>query len=80
MKYILNNYNKTVNLILKTLYVFQKLKVACYFEVSTICTYVCENNTLLGELNIDKQAKQLITELIWKKLQVYSKDLEAFAK
>lgn len=59
---------------------FQKLKLACYCEVSKICKYVCENNTLLGELEIDKAAKQVIAELIWKKLQVFTDDLEAFAK
>lgn len=57
-----------------------KLKLACYFEVSKISKFVCENNTLLGELEVDKNAKQLIAELVWKKLQVYAEDLEAFAK
>ncbi|XP_054281575.1 centromere protein S-like [Macrosteles quadrilineatus] len=58
----------------------EKLKLACYFEVSKISKFVCENNTLLGELEMDKNAKQLIAELVWKKLQVYAEDLEAFAK
>ncbi|XP_046678821.1 centromere protein S-like isoform X2 [Homalodisca vitripennis] len=63
-----------------SLSVEEKLKLACYYEVSKICKFVCENNTLLGELQIDKQAKQLIAELIWKKLKIYAEDLEAFAK
>lgn len=57
----------------------EKLKLSLCYQISKMCDEVCDSNTLLGKLSIDKAAKKLISELIYKKLLVYGRDLESFA-
>ncbi|XP_075237233.1 centromere protein S-like [Lycorma delicatula] len=58
----------------------EKLKASFYYSVSKISKSVGNNNTVIGPFNIDKDAIELIAELLYKKLELYSEDLEAFAK
>uniref|UniRef100_A0A1B6BZ44 Centromere protein S n=1 Tax=Clastoptera arizonana TaxID=38151 RepID=A0A1B6BZ44_9HEMI len=67
---------------LQDLYVLihsKKLKLGAYVEVSRIASIVLEENTIFGKFKIEKDAKELIAELMWKKIKTYSEDLEAFA-
>nr|CAD7413560.1 unnamed protein product [Timema cristinae] len=54
----------------------QKLRVTIYIEVRKICLEAANKTNK----NLDKEALDLIAELVWKKLRTLSQDLEHFAK
>ncbi|XP_038209800.1 centromere protein S-like [Zerene cesonia] len=54
----------------------QKARAALHRDVRAICTEACH---FLG-MEITKPAMEIIAELVYKKLEVYGTDLEAFAK
>ncbi|XP_014252816.1 centromere protein S-like [Cimex lectularius] len=64
----------------KSLSTDEKLKLTTYLAVSKTCDDVGMNNTIFGKFTVNKDAKQLITEFIWKKMQCYATDLEHFAR
>ncbi|XP_073969182.1 centromere protein S-like [Rhodnius prolixus] len=57
----------------------QKLKLTTYYAVSKTCDELGKDNTLLGPFTVSKDAKELITEFIMNKMELYAEDLEAFA-
>ncbi|CAG2065840.1 unnamed protein product, partial [Timema podura] len=54
----------------------QKLRITIYSEVRKICLEAANKTNQ----NLDKEALDLIAELVWKKLRTLSQDLEHFAK
>ncbi|XP_039277295.1 centromere protein S-like [Nilaparvata lugens] len=58
----------------------EKLKLSLYHTVSKICHQTGQDNSVVGEFSFSKDANELISELIWKKLESFSLDLELFAK
>ncbi|XP_014294101.1 centromere protein S [Halyomorpha halys] len=57
-----------------------KLKLTVYSAVSKICDDIGKNNTFIGDFDFTVDAKTIITELVWKKMEQYVEDLEAFAQ
>lgn len=60
--------------------ILQKLKLTTYYAVSKTCDELGKDNTLLGPFTVSKDAKELITEFIMNKMELYAEDLEAFAR
>ena len=58
------------------LFVFQKLRVTIHSDVlKTVKEVGAEIN-----MEVDKTAVSLVAELVWKKMEVISQDLELFAR
>lgn len=56
----------------------QKLKLTVLCDVKKICQEV--SNGLTQKLTFEKQACELIAEMVWRKVQDYGSDLELFSK
>ncbi|XP_063236292.1 centromere protein S-like [Bacillus rossius redtenbacheri] len=54
----------------------QKLKATVIYDVRKVCSEALQGSGFTA----DRELKDLVAELVWKKLQIMAQDLELFAK